>query len=476
MIGVASILAPINPDRSLKLLRDTEDHERKMFWAFWGPGASRSTKTDIQQIPEFQLIASRLHDTRMAATYVTLDAALAPPDSVTPEFVRSTLELLKVQIELSRPTKRRAMSEEDGALFAWFIGASEDPERAKLVFGASSIAKRSELGNPEAWIRWLKEQFDEADRSARELTARELARKPSAGGADEKPRWRIRLRLESASHSIRSKAFDKWNVASAMVKLSADRNDKEKRSLFVEMDLPTSIAAGSIWHAGLEFSYHLIVALNIGSFGFFWWRLAPRTTRYYEKITDFENPTSELVVEPVGTPRLSYGPNAFTEREMDSVTRAYIGLIQIERDKWQAILSSYLDGLRIAAKVDIHLRVEASALAAFARAFRETVLKVREPGETPAVVAEKLVTMFKLADGDPARAERIATWATSADPATFQESGITLRDVMVVKTLADAALLEASEVGLRQLAAREADRKVSAKSTEVAKPPNEGAG
>ena len=165
-----------------------------------------------------------------------------------------------------------------------------------MIFGATSMERRAEPGASDAWIRWLKAQFDDADRVAAELTARVLSESSAPKLALYAARWRVTVRLESSSHSIRPKAFEKWNAASAHIKIRADHNDKSKRGLFVDVELPASVPVASVWYAGLELCNRLIVALNIGSLGFFWWHTGTRTTRYYEKILDLENGNAELLL------------------------------------------------------------------------------------------------------------------------------------------------------------------------------------
>jgi hypothetical protein len=100
------------------------------------------------------------------------------------------------------PQERREM-------MAWFATTSDDPIRRGTMFGAASMSKLKEFGNVAAWVEWLKTQFDEADRTSRALTERELKRVPTAAG--DNPKWELTLRFHTFSHSIRPKPLNRWS-------------------------------------------------------------------------------------------------------------------------------------------------------------------------------------------------------------------------------------------------------------------------
>jgi AbiV family abortive infection protein len=449
MVATASVFAAIRPDRAMRLLRDTEDHERKLFWSLWSPWGGRQAGDDLQQIPEVQAIALNLHQSRLRAMYVHPAPVDEPSITITPEFAQSTLRLLKTQIELTAMTGVRLPAPDDQALLEWFLTATEDADKAKLVFGSVSIKKRAELGNPELWTKWLKELFDNADREAIELTKRELAREPSLDFETWETRWRMTVKLESASHSIRSRAFEKWNGASEHMKFRVDSGDRAKRRFFLDLDIPSTVSAGAVWQAGLEHCYRLLVALNAGTFGFFWWRTPKATTAYYEKIVDLEN-NAELKIEAHPAPIVDFGNNVLNADAMASVVRVYVGLVRVDQGQWQKVFGPYLDGLRIAAKIDIHLHVESSALAAFAKAFREASRLFEDGGDDHSVVAQKYFDIFRKSGGDRELEEQLMKWIRISETSDFKEPRVTLRDVFVVKFLADAVICAGAERELQR--------------------------
>ena len=454
MIVMASAVGKTDPDRARRLLRQTEEHEWKIFWATWGRWGSRPPANDAESIGSFLDVAARLHEMRMDAMYVHVARDESPRSSVPDELVRSTMAMLEAQIQLAEAAGVAEPSLKEQEIFDWLMKAAEEPDKRPLIFGASSLKKRSELRDPLAWARWLKEQFDEADQRSRELTERELRRRPEDSKEPWKARWKVTLRWQSSSHSIRPRAFDKWNKGSEHVKFRADSNDKTR--FFVDIDIPELVGAGGVWDAGLQYSAALLIAFNAGSFGFFWWRVPPKTTRYYERILDLDV-KSELVVEAYPAPIVDWGNNAFTSDEMDSVTRAFVGLRKFEGPSFDAVVTNYLEGMKIAAKIDIHLRVESSALAAFARSFAATLPLVEPPQADLMQAVESLVDRYRLAKDDPSYKEKLKEWVARAQDKTFADSNVTLRDVMAVKIIADVNINTLAQQGLNALYKSEGD-------------------
>jgi hypothetical protein len=81
------------------------------------------------------------------------------------------------------------------------------------------MSKLGELKDAKAWALWLKNEFDTADAAARAAVEEELKRSRDLPGKGTKPKWKIRVRILSASHSICPKALAAWNKQVEWIKL-----------------------------------------------------------------------------------------------------------------------------------------------------------------------------------------------------------------------------------------------------------------
>jgi AbiV family abortive infection protein len=435
MIGMASLTGTFNAEKANSLLRHLDDHEKKLFWAFWSPWGMRE-RIEIEKVAEFENIAANLHRGRLDATYVGPDLAMAPSATVSAESAASTHRLLKLQIEIAESAGITEAPREGREVLAWLVDAVDDEEKKPLIFGSASLAKRKELGNSFEWARWLKQQFDDARKQSDEFLARELARNPQASTEPWKPKWRVTVTLQSGSHTIRKNAFDIWNQHSKYLKLALDHNRREKDQLIAEIELPEIVGGGQVWYAGWEMAQTLILALNIGSLGLFWWEVPEKRTEYYKKIVDLET-NSELKISIHPAPIVDFGHQAFTQETMHHVIRAYAALHTDRGTTWNETLKLYLDGLRIAAKTDIHLHGEASAFGMFARAFGAFLRDIERRGRSVHDAFEDLLGKLGMPEKDPERARRLLSLIVSAQDEAFRGSGIHLRDAMDMKLLLD---------------------------------------
>ena len=79
---------------------------------------------------------------------------------------------------------------------------------------------------------------------------------PAAGN---KEKWKLRVRILSASHSIRPKALTKWNKQIDWIKLVYTK----KNELIFEIILKDNVPVEGLWFFGWGMARHFVVALNI---------------------------------------------------------------------------------------------------------------------------------------------------------------------------------------------------------------------
>jgi hypothetical protein len=251
----------------------------------------------------------------------------------------------------------------------WFLEATHDEEKRKMIFGGTSMKKLHELQDGKTWVKWLYDQFVEADTAAKEFMKEELKRPgythDSKGKFEKK--WKIKIKLETPSHSIRPNAVVDWNKHSDFLKLYPTA---KKDGFIAEIIVPKSVALTELWAAGMRFSELITLSLCISTGGIFWWHVDKDPDRFYEEITDLENGSGVVVAM---SPRLSVAwrdAHLVVKKEgMNQVAYVFSYLSRIPKES-SGPFADYLIGLAMFSKTDIHLRLERNALAIFFSAFK----------------------------------------------------------------------------------------------------------
>lgn len=362
--------------------RRAQDHVGKLFWAFWGPSFGREQITG-EQIEQFRGLAEHVNQTRQAGLYYGGPDAPSPREAVSDDEAENLIGLTMARIGLARTTKWKSPDERTAGDLAWFLEATEDPVRRRLILGAKSMEKLAEFEGTGPWIRWLREQFEASEDAARELAEHELARpKPSAAEAHE-PKWMLKLRLESASHSIRPQPLRSWNDISDWIKLHPVSG--KHREIIVHLTLPRAVSVQALWWAAFGAANRLLVALNIGSMGFFWWELSRHDARFYEELVDLAT-SNQLLAQRSPQLRVDWGNQVLTDRILNAVALCF-GSIPGSEDKERHLpFDHYLRGLALLGKTDVFMQFETNSFEQFYRAFREASRTFGEwNGEDPFV-------------------------------------------------------------------------------------------
>lgn len=346
------------------LMNWVEDHERKLFWALFTPGFGQQQITPDQFL-EFQSLAKFIHELRLASLYVDAINPLAQRE-VSDEDLDTILSLAQIRLNMEKSRQPRELDPEQRSLLTWFLRASGDPQMKLIVFSGGSMAKLAEFdGDPGKWMTWLREYFEEVNRTNRELAERELNR--SEPGMEERdvPKWQIKIRLKSSSHSIRPKPLAKWNQHVERVKLFPV---KDKNEFLVQFTFPKRTQVQELWTAGLQISSMFLIAINVGTFGFFWWYLPTYVSKYYEEIVDIENKAA-VSAEPNVPPAVTWGHQALKEADLNNAALVFAHLVRINPDQRQAY-DQYLRALGLIAKTDLFGKFEPSILVQFYNALR----------------------------------------------------------------------------------------------------------
>jgi AbiV family abortive infection protein len=345
------------------LNKHSDDHQKKLFWAIWTPmlGDKVISGKDFEESKD---LATAIHNKRLKSQYS--DDGNSTKLAVTSEEVQNLIQFTEARISIEESYKPIEPEPERIEIMKWFLNVQGSREDSRLMFSGASMKKLSELGDAYKWICWLKEQYDSADAESRRITESELNRELSQSG-EKKLKWKMTVRLISRSHSIRQGEFVDWNKTVDQIKIRA--GDTKKNEILVDLFMTDQFHVKTLWWQSHALVNHLIVALNVGTFGYFWWNVPTISDKFYEKIEDLEN-KSELRMENHPNKPIAWG-NLVLKKE--DLNRVVLCLPFIYRCKETRIFDHYLTGLGFLAKTDVVMRFDNNALEAFARALQLTL-------------------------------------------------------------------------------------------------------
>jgi AbiV family abortive infection protein len=417
-----------------------QDHVKKLFWCFFGGGFFSQEITQAR-VEEMTGLAQRIHDTRLMGLYVGSDEGRlsVPSEAITKEEADQLIGLAEARIGMAEvETMRDDVPKEEIDLQAWFLAATDDPEKRKQILSKGSVAKLAELKDARAWVRWLKDLFDKAEAEGRLEAEKELERSRNAGEEKTKDKWQLRVRIICASHSIRPKVLSTFNKHSSWIKLSAVSGKKDQ--IFIDFILGDNVPVQALWFFGWGVARSFVVALNIGTMGFWWWRMPEQISRYYESIRDLEN-GQELRLERQPSLRIDWGENRVLAD--DDLVRAAMVFAALPRPKQageQSSLDYYIGGLTFLSLNDVHWQCEIQSFGNFFQSLRAMMAEQGDwqPGTQfePAFL-NFLDSLFPNMD----ERERYAELCRAFD--NDQPAGvvITLKEVSFIKLFCDAYFL-----------------------------------
>lgn len=274
--------------------KQNTDHQKKLFWCFFG-GLLATNKIDPAAFKEAQELAETIHAKRMAGLYVDVskDGVSVPSDNITEGEASNLIRLAEARLAISRgETLRDEIPDHERELQRWFLSATDVPETRSFIFSKSSLAKLAEMDEVPAWARWVREELRKQSEAERQAVERELARQQPTG--ELKPKWRIRFRLATVTHSVRPGPLKLWNAAMPDIRLSPI---ERKPEILVDMTLHDNVPLTAVYSFGWALARHLAVCLNLATLGTWWWHFADDVTGWYERIDDLENNKVEVVIK-----------------------------------------------------------------------------------------------------------------------------------------------------------------------------------
>jgi AbiV family abortive infection protein len=360
-----------------------DNHVWKLMWAVWAPSLSGG-KIDPKDFEEARRFAESTHERRMAGLYVDYeDSVTAPPrQAVQIGHATTLLNLAAARLELE---EARGAPVLDGSTeeLEWYLATVSDELGRKRLFSQPFIKKHEEFGgDTRAWVRWAREEFRRVAEAEKELLKRELSRQASKPG-EGKPKWLMKVRVQTPSHSLRQKTLNFWNDRIDAVKLrTAGRKNQD---LLLEITVHDHVKLEQVFDFGLALSKMHLVMLNIGTAGFFWYELSGQAEAYYESVQDLETPGVNVFIG-----RLSGLPREWAEDRPDRRKRQRVALEEAHLniairalaafgftpdDEAEPIFGQYLHGLTLLSKSDLHMSLETQARDAFLTALRRAMHK-----------------------------------------------------------------------------------------------------
>jgi AbiV family abortive infection protein len=449
LLGVQSVasVATVLPAWASK---HTQDHVKKLFWCFFGGFVAEHTTAET--LDQTTRLAGRIHETRLLGLYVDHgDNGLnVPGEAIRREETEQLIELAAARLGVAESEKwREHISQEEAELQAWFLKATDDPEKRRQIMSSGSLAKLAELRNGQTWARWLKEQFETAEAEGRAAAERELRRSRNLPEKGSKHKWKLRLRILCASHSIRPKALSAWNAKSDWIKLVPVSS--KKKELIIEFLLRDNVPIEALWFFGWGLARRFVVALNIGTMGFWWWRLPDQISRYYESIEDLET-GYQLSVERNPSLKIDWGENnVLTEQDLAQVAYCFAALPGLDRRDQHTAYNYYIGGLTFLSLNDLHWQCEGQAFGNFFECLRAMMEESGDwsrntPFETPFI--RFLDDRFPNMD----ERDRFAEICRQFEANNLKDLAITLKEVSFMKLFCDGYFL--AKIGPKAIDAR----------------------
>ena len=420
--------------------KHTQDHVKKLFWCFFGGGffSEQITKQSLEEMTD---LAQRIHETRLLGLYVehNEDGLTTPSEAIDKEETEKLIDLAAARFGISESEKvRDHIPQEEIEQQAWFLKQTDDPEARRYIMSGTSLARLAELKDARAWGRWLKEQFDTAASEARAAAERELQRSRDLPEEGSKDKWKLRVRILCASHSIRPKALSSWNAQIEWIKLVAVSSKKDQ--LILEFILRDNVPIEALWYFGWGLARHLVVALNIGTMGFWWWRMPEQISRYYESIEDLET-RRQIAVERSPGLKIDWGQNRIlTEEDLARVASCFAALPGPNRREQHAAYNYYIGGLTFLSLNDVHWQCEGQAFGNFFECLRAMMEENGDWMRNSPFEPSFLRFLDELFPQMEER-ERFAEVCRRFEAKNFDGLQITLKEVAFLKLFCDAYFL-----------------------------------
>lgn len=341
------------------------DHKKKLFWAMMVPGTDKGiiSPEDFTRLKE---IANDIHVRRITSLYVDIDDAASQTD-ISDDELTHILKLTQALLDLEKLKDIRELDADAQQLLDWFMEGLSDEQLQPFLLSEQSRLKLAELsGDSRKWMTWLREEISAGEAKTKELMEKEINRLAPTGVLANKPKWRVKIKLHTLSHSIRHKELNTWNEQVKWIKL---RPTPKKTELLVEFLLPAKFPVTELWQTGIQICGMFAISLNIATVGYFWWYLPEFVTTFYEEMVDLET-NARLTATHKEPVMGSWKRTALKAAQLNiaGMIMTYLGMWATKEQSLAC--SRYMNGIAHLSKNDVFGDFTGQAFLDFAQAFR----------------------------------------------------------------------------------------------------------
>jgi hypothetical protein len=324
-----------------------------------------------------------LHNKRLEYLYSNPNDSKSPKEKIEKGETGNLIKLTRARLEMEKLVEiKDKFNQEDLEVLRWFFTSTEDLDKRKFIFGKKSLEKLQELKNGFEWMKWLKNLFDENTEEMKKFAEKEINRQKPTEKEKFDPKYKVKVRIQSQSHSIKNNAFQKWNEGVRDVKLyKVDKkhlSNFAKSEMIIELFVPKAIPIHGLWEHSLFIIKTFIISLNIGSRGIFWWNVSKDIDNFFEYISDLEADKKDNI--RIGMTKgksltINWDEARFKlDQKVVSDVMLIDGFLIREHGKLEKFLKHYALAMTLFSKTDIHLRLEANAFEEFFNALKESLL------------------------------------------------------------------------------------------------------
>ena len=392
-------------------------------------------------------MARQIHETRIAGLYVDFNETglQIPTEAIDDKEADDIISLAEARVALCEAENPRLdFSSEELDIQSWLLEKTEEPESRDFIFSPASMKKMAELKNGLKWVQWLKSVFEEAEAESLKLIEKEIQRGLQLKEQDnpivpDRYKWRVRIRLYTQSHSIRPGVLSKWNKASNWIQLIPVSGKKDQ--LFVDFSFSEEVPIQSLWFLAWGVARAFVTALNIGTMGFWWWRMSEHISRYYEYVEDVEI-KEKLKIERSPSLRVDWGENrVLTENDLTNVASCFAAVVGARERESENHYNYYIGGVTFLALNDIHWQCESTVFGNFFRSLQSMMKKTGDwtEGEPFSERLMKfLLDMFPSFDEQEVYQRLFEAFESGEE----EQGNVTLREASFMKLFCDAYFLK----------------------------------
>lgn len=361
-----------------------DDHVKKIFWAIWFPSMGSEIITK-ELWNETKNLASSFHKKRLDAIYTDISDTIPSVGKIQKKESEQLISFTKARLQLAKIDGEYTEGPESNSDLDWFT-AAVDSTKSSFIFGDKSQEKLIELGDPKAWIKWLIEHFKIEEAMLHALAEKEFAKEANEDSSIV-PKWKVKIKIITPSHSIRAKELQFFNSITKGTQLF---KGNDNHTLFAEFTFGDSIHITQLWGHGWIYAKLFVAGLNISTNGLFYWEVPIDRERYYESILDIESDKRiDLTVNSGLNLNWSERKMVLSQHNLEVSLIAQAYFLSINSTKKFAPVNHYLKALGLFAKSDIHFSFEKEVFYSFFQCLKTAMLfnEILADNETLDIIA-----------------------------------------------------------------------------------------